>query len=120
MTKIRINNAKFYSYHGVLDYEKEFGNEFEVDIEMECDLTGLSLSDDLNKTVNYLDVYNSVRSVFNEKKYHLIETVNYSICNMILEKYPLVNSVEVKIRKPNAPLGIIDSVEIIHKSVRPD
>ena len=37
---------------------------------------------------------------------------------MILDKFPLVNSVEVRIRKPNAPLGIIDSVEIIHKSVR--
>jgi len=118
VTKIKINNAVFYSYHGVLDYEKEFGNRFEIDIEMECDLENLSFTDDLNKTVNYLEVYNSVRDLFNEKKFNLIETANLLICKMILDKFSLVNSVEVKIRKPNAPLGIIDSVEVINKLKR--
>ncbi|HQY20426.1 MAG TPA: dihydroneopterin aldolase [Ignavibacteria bacterium] len=118
MTKIRINNAKFFSYHGVLDYEKEYGNEFEVDIEMECELPDLSLSDDLSLTVNYLEVYNMVRVIFMENKYDLIETLNIQICKMILKNFPLVSSVEVKIRKPNAPLGIIDSVEIVNNLKR--
>jgi len=114
LTKIRINNAKFFSYHGVLEYEKEFGNEFEADIEMDCDIPDLSLSDDLRQTVNYLEVYNLVRSLFMEEKFNLIETLNILICKTILEKFPLVNTVEVRIRKPNAPLGIIDSVEIVN------
>ena len=118
MTKIKINNAKFYSFHGVLDYEKQFGNEFEVDIEMKCDLSSLGDSDDLNKTVDYLSVYKLVEQIFNEKKYNLIETVNQNICKGILEKFPLLESVKVSIRKPKAPLGIIDSVEIINKLKR--
>jgi len=102
----------------VLEYEKQYGNEFEVDIELKCDISILKDSDDLNKTVDYLSVYKFTEKIFNEKKYNLIETVNQNICKGILEKFPLVNSVKVKIRKPNAPLGIIDSVEIENKSKR--
>ncbi|MDQ3021421.1 MAG: dihydroneopterin aldolase [Bacteroidota bacterium] len=118
MSKIRINNAKFFAYHGVLDYEKKYGNEFEVDIEMECNLNSLRDTDDLNNTVDYLSVYNLVKKIFNEKKFNLIETVNQNICTEILQNFSAVKSVKVKIRKPNAPLGIIDSVEIINKLKR--
>ena len=114
MTTIKINNAKFYAYHGVLDYEKQYGNLFEVDIDMQCDLSGLNNSDDLHKTVNYLEVYNRVKELFHKDKFHLIETMNQHICDMVLAEFKLVKEVTVKIRKPNAPLGIIDSVEIIN------
>jgi dihydroneopterin aldolase len=87
----------------VLDYEKEHGNEFEIDIEMKCDLNSLGNSDDLKKTVDYLAVYKLIEKIFTGKKY---------------ENYPLVKSVRVSIRKPNAPLGIIDSVEVINEVTR--
>src|SRR4030095_12976838 len=112
--KIKINNARFYSYHGVHGYEKEYGNEFQIDIDMDCDLSGLGDSDDLNNTVDYLAVYRLVQKIFNETKFNLIESVNKKICSAILENFSLVNSVEVKVRKLNAPLGIIDSVEIVN------
>lgn len=114
MTTIKINNAKFYAYHGVLDYEKQYGNLFEVDIEMLCDLSELKDSDDLTKTVNYLEVYNRIKELFHKDKFHLIETMNQEICKMVLAEFPLVKNVTVSIRKPNAPLGIIDSVEIVN------
>jgi len=117
-TVVRINNARFYAHHGVFDHEKEHGNEFEVDIIMKCDLSGLKDSDDLNKTVNYHTVYKFAEKIFKESKCNLIETVNQNLCIGILEKFPLINSVKVRIRKPNAPLGIIDSVEIINKLKR--
>lgn len=111
MTTIRINNAEFYAYHGVLEYEKVHGNKFRLDIEMQCDLSSLK-DDDLSETVDYLAVYNTVKDVFNERKYNLIETVNNKIGEAILEKFSKVQSVKVSIRKPNAPLGLIESVEI--------
>lgn len=111
MTIIRINNAKFYAYHGVLDYEKEYGNEFEIDIEMVCDID--VTNDDLKETVDYLSVYNEVKNNFESNKYNLIETAVNETGNLILNRFPKVSSVEVSIRKPNAPLGIIDSVEVI-------
>lgn len=118
MTEIKINNAKFFAYHGVLDYEKKYGNEFEVDISMECELSDLGNSDDLDKTVNYLEVYHLAEKIFKENKFNLIESLNQKVCNDILENFPMVLSVKVRIRKPNAPLGIIDSVEIVNKQNR--
>jgi dihydroneopterin aldolase len=115
LTKIKINNAKFYAYHGILDFEKKYGNEFEVDIEMDCDLRELGDSDDLNKTVDYSSVYKLIKEIFKSKKFNLIESVNKEICKGILNNFPLVSSVKVNIRKLNAPLGIIDSVEISDK-----
>ena len=110
MTIIRINNAKFFAYHGVLEYERKYGNQFEVDIEMECDIDGIS--DDLNDTVDYLSVYNEVKENFEKRTSNLIETANREIGELILNKFEKVMKVTVSIRKPNASLGIIDSVEI--------
>jgi dihydroneopterin aldolase len=118
LTEIRINNARFYAYHGVLEHEKNFGNEFEADIIMECDTKSLGDSDDLTKTVNYQEVYNFTEKIFRENKFNLIETLNQNIGKGILDNFPEVSSVKVCIRKPNAPLGIIDSVEIIKKYSR--
>lgn len=117
-TVIKINNAKFFAYHGDLEHEKVFGNQFEVDIEMHCDLTELNHTDRLNKTVNYLAVYNMVKELFGKEKFNLIETANLKICEEIIAHFPLVQKVVVKVRKPNAPLGIIDSVEIINELSR--
>ena len=106
MTTIRINNAKFFAFHGVLEYERKYGNQFEIDIEMECDIDGIS--DDLNETVDYLSVYNEVKKNFASRTSNLIETANREIGELILEKFPKVMKVKVSIRKPDAPLGIID------------
>ena len=110
MTTIKINNAKFFAYHGVLEYEKKYGNQFEVDIEMECDID--VTNDDLNETVDYLSVYNEVKNNFESRTSNLIETANNEIGDLILSKFSKVMKVKVSVRKPNAPLGIIDSVEI--------
>jgi len=118
LTTIKINNAKFFAYHGDLEHEKVFGNQFEVDIEMACDLSGLEDSDKLSKTVNYLAVYNLVKEIFNKEKFNLVETANLKVCEAILANFTLVQRVTVKIRKPNAPLGIIDSVEVINELSR--
>lgn len=118
MTTIKINNAKFYGFHGDMEHEREFGNQFEVDVEMLCDLSNLDGTDKLSRTVDYLSVYNELKEVFHHKKFYLIETLNLAICNMILEKFPPVKKVKVSVRKRNAPLGIIDSVEVTNEVSR--
>jgi 7,8-dihydroneopterin aldolase/epimerase/oxygenase len=112
LTTIRINKAKFYAYHGVFEHEKQHGGEFHVDIEMQCDLSNLKDTDDLKNTLNYLEVYNFVKDIVYNHKYNLIETLNQNICKGILERFGQVKKVNVRIRKPNAPLGIVDSIEI--------
>ncbi|MDP6495393.1 MAG: dihydroneopterin aldolase, partial [Dehalococcoidia bacterium] len=43
----------FYGYHGVNPQEKELGQSFVVDVELEVELTVPGRSDDLKDTVDY-------------------------------------------------------------------
>ncbi|MGB9696098.1 MAG: dihydroneopterin aldolase [Ignavibacteria bacterium] len=117
-TVIKINNAKFYAYHGDLEYEKKYGNQFEVDVKLKCDLSELKDTDKLSNTVDYLAVYNLLSEIFSSEKFNLLETLNRKICKAILDKFEQVEEVEVRVRKPNAPLGIIDSIEVVNKLKR--
>jgi len=36
---IRLRNAVFYAYHGVLLDEQNLGGKFEVDVDLHCDLS---------------------------------------------------------------------------------
>ena len=40
---IRLKNMTFYGYHGVYDFEKEKGTDFEIDLELFTPLLKLSL-----------------------------------------------------------------------------
>jgi dihydroneopterin aldolase len=110
---IRIKNAVFYAYHGVLQDEQNIGAKFEVDVDLFCQLMDARTSDHLSHTVNYEQVYALMKHIVMEKKYFLIESVAHSIGVGILKKFKQVEKVMVRIRKPSAPVhGILDCVEV--------
>ena len=109
---IRLNNAVFYAYHGVLQDEQNIGAKFELDVELLCDLREARSSDHLQHTVNYEKVYAEIKNVVTEKKYYLIEALAHSVAMRILDNFPKVLEVTVRVRKPSAPVhGILDTVE---------
>ncbi|HVN47421.1 MAG TPA: dihydroneopterin aldolase [Bacteroidota bacterium] len=110
---IRLHNAVFYAYHGVLTDEQNLGGKFEVDVELHCDFSKGAQSDRLEDTVNYERVYDSIRTIVLEKKHLLLESLASTIGKTILEKFSLVQKVRVRVRKPGAPVkGVIDYVEV--------
>jgi len=112
MDKIRINNIQLFAYHGVADEEQILGQNFEIDVELFVDLSIAGKSDDLTKTVDYSFIYKLIEKEFCNTKYKLLETVAEKISEKILSN-ELIQSMIIKIRKPNAPIkGTFDSVEI--------
>jgi 7,8-dihydroneopterin aldolase/epimerase/oxygenase len=110
---IRIHNAVFYAYHGVLSDEQNLGGKYEVDAELHCDLTRGAKTDHLEDTVNYERVYDCIRKLVLEENHFLLESLAASICKGILKNFKKVYSMTVKIRKPGAPVkGVIDYVEV--------
>ena len=110
---IRLKNAVFYAYHGVLSDEQSLGGKFEVDVELHGDLHKGAKSDRLDDTVDYEKVYDCIRSSVLGKKYLLLEALAAAIIAGILQKFKRVQSVTVRVRKPNAPVkGVIDTVEV--------
>jgi dihydroneopterin aldolase len=112
MEIIRLNNITFYAYHGVRDEEKQLGQQFEVDVEIKSNLSKAIESDDLKNTLDYREIYHSIKKIVMEKKYHLIETLAGKIADEILKNLR-VEEVLVRVRKPKAPVdGILGSVEV--------
>ncbi|MGD1046051.1 MAG: dihydroneopterin aldolase [Bacteroidota bacterium] len=110
---IRLHNAVFYAYHGVLLDEQNLGGKFEVDVDLHCDLSHGAKSDHLDDTVNYERVYDCIRTLVLEKKHLLLESLASAVGRGILKNFSKVHSVTVKVRKPSAPVkGIIDYVEV--------
>ena len=110
---IRLHNAVFYAYHGVLTDEQSLGGKFDVDVDLHCDLARGAKSDHLQDTVNYEGVYDCIRSLVLDKKHFLLESLASSIGKGILKNFSKVNSVTVRVRKPGAPVrGVIDHVEV--------
>jgi dihydroneopterin aldolase len=110
---IRIKNAVFYAYHGVLSDEQNLGGRFEIDLDLYADLRKGAESDHLRDTVDYEKVYDYVRSSVLGKKYFLLEGLGSAIIRGIFAKFKQVKRVTVRVRKPNAPVkGVIDTVEV--------
>lgn len=106
---------KFYGRHGVLPQERELGQRFEVDVEIELDLASAGRDDDLGQTISYAEVYLVVEKVLTGPPYKLIEAVAERVARDILGSFP-AHRVLVRLKKPGAPVpGSFDfmAVEIV-------
>jgi dihydroneopterin aldolase len=113
LSVIRIQNAVFYAYHGVLSDEQILGGKFQVDVELYCDLSRGAKSDSLKDTVDYERVYDCIRGIVVGRKFFLLERLGSEITKGILDQFPKVERVVVRVRKPGAAVkGVIDHVEV--------
>jgi len=111
--KIFLQDMIFYGYHGALAAEKEIGQRFIVDLEIDINLQPAGLSDDLSLTVNYANLYSIVQEIVTGKSYDLIESVAEKIAKQVLEQEPLVEKVKVVLKKPEVPIpGILSYAAI--------
>lgn len=116
--KIILKDMAFYGYHGVLIEEKQLGQKYLVDVEMNLNLQPAGSNDDLRLTVNYAEVYEIVQEIVTQEKYDLIETVGEKIAQRVLEKFSIVNSIKVLVKKPEVPIpGILayTAIEIVRE-----
>jgi dihydroneopterin aldolase len=112
MDRIKLTNIVFYAHHGYYKAERELGQRFELDIEVDCDLREAAKGDDLQSTIDYREIYSIAKDAFENNKFKLLETVAERIATRILKSHP-VNNVLIRVRKPHVPLkGFLDHIEI--------
>jgi 7,8-dihydroneopterin aldolase/epimerase/oxygenase len=110
---IRIKNAVFYAYHGVMQDEQNLGGKFEVDLDLYADLLPAAESDALQKTIDYEKVYGFVQTTVLAKKHFLLESLARDIARGVLRQFFNIEKVTVRVRKPHPPVkGVIDHVEV--------
>lgn len=111
MSKVTLKNMMFYGYHGVYEHEREMGQRFFVDVELGFDMTQAAASDALEDTVNYVAVYDEVKTVMETHKFNLLEALAGCIADRLLAGR--VSEVTVRVRKPSVPLPApLDFVEV--------
>ncbi len=113
MHKIFLENVIFYAYHGVHDGEAIIGGKFEVNLEVETDFSKAATTDDLEGTVNYVALYNSIKEEM-EIPSKLLEHLGNRIIKRIQKEFPKVKKTILKISKLNPPISAeIEKVSIL-------
>jgi dihydroneopterin aldolase len=110
--KIVLRGAQFHGKHGVSAEERAVGGRILVDVEVEYDLERAGVSDHLTDTINYSDVFKTVRTQVEEQNCNLLEALARGIANAVLEKFP-ADAVTVYVRKQPPPIkGIVESAGV--------
>ena len=115
MSKIFVNNAWFYSFHGCLHEESVIGAEYIVNAIVEVDTDLAEKSDNLENTVDYVSIYGVMKNEM-ARPAKLLETVLERMIVGIKNINKNIVTVEVSVRKLSPPIGgNVDSVELRKK-----
>jgi len=101
--KIELRGLELFGHHGVLPDERERGQRFLVDVRLEPADRRAEVSDDIGDAVDYRDVVEVVREVFEGRTFQLLEALAGALADALLARLPLT-WVEVSVRKPDVVL----------------
>lgn len=113
--RLSLLGMRFSGRHGVHAEEKETAQPFEVDLVLHADLAAAAARDDLAATVDYGGLFELTRAIVEGRSFDLIEALAGAIAQAALAATDpaIVEAVEVRVRKPEAPLdGTFDTVEV--------
>ncbi len=114
MDQIKIENLEIYAYHGVFSEEKENGQPFYINLTMNIDLRKAGMTDDLAASTHYGEVALLLKEKMTETSYDLIERAAEVCAEAVLLQFPLVRSLTLEVRKPEAPIPMnFESVSVV-------
>jgi len=105
--KIELKELVFFARHGLLEEEAALGQRFRVDVVAGLDPTLDLAQDSPESTVHYVELFDTVKAVFTERRFNMIEAAADAIASAILERFPKVRSVTVKVKKPSVPVDCV-------------
>jgi dihydroneopterin aldolase len=112
--RLTLRGMRFIARHGVHPEEKAQPQRFEVDLVLHADLARPAETDALDDTIDYSALRELVAAIVNGPSFDLIEALAGAIARAVLAATDaaLVDAVEVRVRKPDAPIdGDLDTVE---------
>ena len=98
---IELHGIEVHGYHGALDWERERGQRFIFDIEL--DVAEAGRTDRLVDAVDYRDVVACVREVSDAQAYHLLEALAAALADELFTRFTPAR-VDVRVRKPEVVL----------------
>lgn len=106
MDEIRIKQLEVFAHHGVFPEENRLGQKFVVSAALRTDLRKAGLSDDLTLSMDYGAVCAEIQQFLTQHTFRLLETAAEQLCAYLLRTLPLLESIQLEIEKPWAPIGL--------------
>lgn len=100
---VSVKGIRARGRHGVLDFEREIGQTFVVDVDMAVDVAPAAAADDLSLTVDYGAVATEVAAIVTGPPFQLIETLAVRIAERV-KAFAGVQQATVTVHKPYAPV----------------
>jgi len=106
-TKIELKNLAFFARHGLMKEEATLGQRFRVDVVVHLDSSLKLETDTAEETINYVDLYEAIKAVFEGTRFNFIETCADAIARDILARFDKATEVTVRVKKPSVPVDCI-------------
>ncbi len=101
---IELRGIRVLGTHGVLPEERTRAQPFEVDVDLETDLSEAGIRDALESTVDYGEALRIVRAAFGPPSAQLLEHLAGRMASSLLAAFPTVSAVVVAVRKLRPPV----------------
>lgn len=101
---IQLKKLRFHAFIGVGAQERLTGNDFEVDLRLQTDISVAMKTDDICNTVSYAEAYDEVTLVMSEPC-NLVEHAAFKMAERMMKRWPQIAAVDVKLIKINPPMG---------------
>jgi dihydroneopterin aldolase len=110
---IEVNAIKLYAFHGCLEEEAKIGGHYTVDVTMKTDFSEAAKSDELEQTIDYVQVNRIVTEEMAIRS-KLIEHVGQRIVTRLNREVNRLEAIRVKVVKICPPInGDVQNVAII-------
>ncbi len=100
---IELHGIILHGFHGVLEEERQKGQRFLVDVELDLEDEQAAGSDRIEDAVDYREIVAKVREISDARGYQLLEAFSAAVADALLAGWP-VTAVRVRVRKPDVVL----------------
>jgi dihydroneopterin aldolase/2-amino-4-hydroxy-6-hydroxymethyldihydropteridine diphosphokinase len=106
MDKITIQNLEVFANHGVFPEETALGQKFVFSAVLYLDTRKAGLTDQLECSLHYGEVSHFIQDFTKRNTCKLLESVVEQLAQALLLEYPLLEQVDLEVKKPWAPIGL--------------
>ena len=111
--RILVSRLAVFAHHGLLPEEERLGQRFYISLDCGVDLCEAGRSDDVAQTVSYADLAALSIEIATKRRFALIEALAEAIATAILDGFPLVRTIRVRVDKPSAPVpAVLDGIAV--------
>jgi dihydroneopterin aldolase len=107
MITIELRGLRLFGHHGVHAHEKENGQDFLFDVDLQVGDRGAS--DRLEDAVDYRNVARAVEAVSDARSYDLLEALATAVADDLLDRFA-AERVVVRVVKPAVKPGGLDGL----------